>query len=147
MFEDSLMESGGKIKTKSKYWVWVGLGINFGIIGAMILYPLIYPDALPVTAMTTLLVAPPPPPPPPPQPVHVEKIVSQLMNNQLTVPKIPHEIKMVHEAAPPPPAMAGVAGMEGMGSGSANGVMGGILGGMGTGGPTVKAAPPKRIAV
>jgi len=69
------------------------------------------------------------------------------MNNQLTVPKIPHEIKMVHEAAPPPPAMAGVAGMEGMGSGSANGVMGGILGGMGTGGPTVKAAPPKRIAV
>ncbi len=28
MFEDSLMESGGKIKTKSKYWSIVTLCIN-----------------------------------------------------------------------------------------------------------------------
>lgn len=54
---------------------------------------------------------------------------------------------MVKEDAQPP-AMAGVAGMDGMSGGSAGGVMGGILGGIGTGPtPVVKAAPPKRIAV
>ncbi|MGC2583928.1 MAG: TonB family protein, partial [Acidobacteriaceae bacterium] len=68
-----------------------------------------------------------------------------MLNNQLTVPKIPHDIKIVKEEAAPPPS-AGVAGMEGMGSGG--GVMGGVLGSLGTGpAPTVKAAPPKKVAV
>jgi periplasmic protein TonB len=73
--------------------------------------------------------------------------VSEMMNNQLTAPtKIPKEIKMVKEEAPP--SMAGVAGMDGMAGGSAGGVMGGILGGIGTGpAPVVKAAAPKKIAV
>jgi protein TonB len=59
--------------------------------------------------------------------------------------KIPHEIKTVKEE-PPPPTNAGVAGMEGMGSGS--GAIGGILGGMGNApAPVVKAATPKKIAI
>ena len=62
MFEDALMESGGKIKTKSKYYVWVGVFLNCSILAAVVLYPLIYPEALPKAMMTTLLVAPPPPP-------------------------------------------------------------------------------------
>jgi protein TonB len=58
--------------------------------------------------------------------------------------KIPHEIKTVKEE-PPPPTNAGVAGMEGMGSG---GAIGGILGGMGNApAPVVKAAAPKKIAI
>jgi protein TonB len=70
-----------------------------------------------------------------------------VLNNQLTAPtKIPKEIKQVREDAAPP--NAGVAGMEGMGGGSAGGVMGGILGGIGSGpAPVVKAAAPKKIAV
>jgi len=69
-----------------------------------------------------------------------------MINNQLTAPtKIPHDIKIVKEEAPPPAAGFGVAGMEGSGSG---GVMGGVLGGLGTGpAPVVKAAPPKKVAV
>ncbi len=66
MFEDALMESGGRIKTKSKYFTIVGFVLNGSILAAMILVPLIYPEALPKAAMATLLVAPPPPPPPPP---------------------------------------------------------------------------------
>src|SRR6202007_740992 len=58
MFEDALMESGGKIKTKSKYFVIVGIIINFSIIAAMILIPLIYPEALPTASLPTLLGAP-----------------------------------------------------------------------------------------
>src|SRR6201999_2022724 len=151
MFEDALMESGGKLKTKSKYYTFVGIILNGSIIAALILIPLIYPEALPKAAMTTLLVAPPPPPPPPPPPapVHVVKVVSEMLNNQLTAPtKIPKEIKMVKEDAAPPPSMGGVAGMDGMAGGSAGGVMGGILGGIGSGpAPVVKAAAPKKIAV
>jgi protein TonB len=55
--------------------------------------------------------------------------------------KIPKDIKMVKEEAPPP-TMAGVAGMSGMGSGS--GVPGGVMGGIGSApAPVVKVAPPK----
>ena len=66
MFEDSLMESGGKIKTKSKYWMIGTFIFNGAILATMILIPLLYPEALPKTAMTAMLTAPPPPPPPPP---------------------------------------------------------------------------------
>ena len=31
MFEDSLIESGGRLKTKSKYWA-LGLPLNVGIL-------------------------------------------------------------------------------------------------------------------
>jgi protein TonB len=69
-----------------------------------------------------------------------------MLDNQLQAPsKIPKEIKQIKESAAPP-SMAGVAGMEGMGGGTAGGVMGGILGGIGSG-PTVKAAPPKKLSI
>ena len=69
-----------------------------------------------------------------------------MLNNQLQAPsKIPKDIKQIKESAAPP-SMAGVAGMEGMGGGTAGGVMGGILGGLGTG-PVVKAAPPKKLSI
>jgi len=56
--------------------------------------------------------------------------------------KIPKDIKMLKEDAAPPPQMAGVAGMSGMGSGS--GVPGGVMGGIGTAPtPVVKVAAPK----
>jgi protein TonB len=118
MFEDSLMESGGKIKTKSKYWSIVTLCINGVILAALIIWPLLHPEALPTQMMATLLVAP---------------------------PKIPKDIKQIKESAAPP-AMAGVSGMEGMGGGTPGGVMGGILGGVGSG-PVVKAAPPKKLSI
>jgi protein TonB len=52
MFEDSLMESGGKIKTKSKYWMIATFGFNALILATLILIPLLYPEALPKNAMT-----------------------------------------------------------------------------------------------
>ena len=64
MFEDSLVESSGKLKSKSKYWMIATFGFNVAIIAILILIPLLYPEALPKTAMTAMLTAPPPPPPP-----------------------------------------------------------------------------------
>ena len=50
MFESSLMESGGQIKTKSKYWMIGTFVFNAAILATMILIPLLYPEALPKTA-------------------------------------------------------------------------------------------------
>ena len=40
MFEDSLMESSGRIKTKSKYWMIATFTLNAAILATMILIPL-----------------------------------------------------------------------------------------------------------
>jgi protein TonB len=149
MFEDALMESGGRIKSKSKYWSIVAFAINAGILIGLILYPLFHLESLPKQMMATLLTAPAPPPPPPPPPppaAPVPKIKVQTVDPFQAPSKIPHEIKVVKEEPPPPPP-GGVAGMEGMAGGSGGGAIGGILGGMGPSAPVVKAAAPKKIAI
>ena len=144
MFEDSTFESGNRIKSKSGRWMLVTGSINAAILGLLILLPLIYPEALPLQLMATVLTLPPPPPPPPPPPqVRVVHVSQETMTEQLQAPsKIPKNILMVaHKEAPP--ANFGVAGMEGLGDGTAGG-MGSIFG---NSGPTVKAAPPQKVAI
>ena len=69
-------------------------------------------------------------------------MVSEIDQGLHAPTKIPKDIKMLKEDAAPPPQVAGVAGMAGMGSG--NGVPGGVMGGIGTAPtPVVKVAPPK----
>ena len=146
MFEDSTFESGGKIKSKAKFWMLVTLPFCFSIIAVIILIPLIYPEALPKAMMQTLLVAPPPPPPPPPAaPVHVVHVQSEMMNNQLVAPtKIPKDIKNVKEQEAPPQSF-GVAGMEGLGNGAPGGVIGGLF--QGSPAPKVKQEAPKKVTI
>ena len=141
MFEDALMESGGKLKTRSKYWMIATFVFNGLIVGLMILIPLLYPEALPHNSLTASLTAPPPPPPPPPPPaVKVVPHVSEIDQGLHAPTKIPKDIKMIKEDAPPPPSTGGVAGMDGMAGGSPGGVFGGITGGTG---PAIHVAPPK----
>ena len=64
MFESALMESGGKLKTKTGRWMFATGAFNLSILAIVMLIPLMWPDALPRMALTALLVAPPPPPPP-----------------------------------------------------------------------------------
>ena len=86
--------------------------------------------------------APKNPPPPPAQVIKPIKMVSEIDQGLHAPTKIPKDIKMLKEDAAPPPQMAGVAGMSGMGSGS--GVPGGVMGGIGNAPtPVVKVAPPK----
>jgi periplasmic protein TonB len=61
MFEDGLLESTGRLKTQSKYWMFGTFALNAGVLALMILLPLLHPEALPKTALTTMLIAPPPP--------------------------------------------------------------------------------------
>ena len=72
MFEDSLIESGGQIKTKKGMTVFISAVVHSLLIVVLILIPLIYTDTIEARQLITFLVAlPPPPPPPPPQRVRV----------------------------------------------------------------------------
>ncbi len=66
MFEDSTFESNGRIRTRSRGWMAATFAFNGSILIALVLIPLVYPEALPRQALAFLLTAPPPPPTPPP---------------------------------------------------------------------------------
>ena len=154
MFEDSLIESGNKLKTKRLSTTILSFVLQVLLLGMLILIPLIYTDALPKQQLMTFLVAPPPPPPPPPPPaaaapVRVVKIASELVNGQLRTPtKIPEKVQMIREEDAPPPMMgSGVMGgvPGGVPGGSMGGVIGGIIGSATAAVP--KVATPQRVRV
>ncbi len=63
MFEDSVFESAGKIRTSSRRWMIAAFLLNGSILLALILIPLIYPQALSRQAFPFLMDAPAPPTP------------------------------------------------------------------------------------
>ncbi|MFZ1132796.1 MAG: TonB family protein [Terriglobales bacterium] len=154
MFEDSLIESGNRFKAKRRLSTTIlSFLLQVGLIGILILIPLIYTDALPKTQLMTFLVAPPPPPPPPPPPaaapVKVVKMQSEMVNGQLRTPtKIPQKVQMIkEEEAPPDLGAGGVPGgvPGGIPGGSAGGVIGGIISSTPVAVP--KVATPQRVRV
>ncbi|MGC1788215.1 MAG: energy transducer TonB [Terriglobales bacterium] len=154
MFEDSLIESGGKLKTKRGRTSAVAFLLEVMIIGVMVLIPLIFTEALPKGQMMFLLVAPPPPPPPPPPaaaPVHVVKqIQSDIINGELRTPtKIPKKVleNLKEDEAPPQMAVTGVVG--GVPGGIPGGSMGGVIGSVLSSTPVAvpKIATPTRVRV
>jgi|HubBroStandDraft_6_1064221.scaffolds.fasta_scaffold13693_5 protein TonB len=153
MFEDSLVESGGRIKTKRGATTVISFILEFLFLGILVLLPLIFTEALPTKQLMTLITAPPPPPPPPPPPaaapVIVKKIQSELDNGQLRTPTaIPKKVQMIKEDEPPPSAgPAGVVG--GVPGGVPGGAMGGVLGSVMSSVPTAvpKVATPTRVRV
>jgi protein TonB len=153
MFEDSLIESGNKLKTKRGLTTTLSFGFQVVLVGILVLIPLLFTEALPKTQLMTFLVAPPPPPPPPPPPAAVVHVVKQvqtdIVNGQLRTPtKIPQKIQMIKEDEAPPPVMAASGVVGGVPGGVPGGQMGGVIGGMISSAPVVpKVATPQRIRV
>src|SRR6478752_4988156 len=108
MFEDSLIESGGKLKTKRGRMTTISFILEAVIVGIMVLIPLLFTEALPKAQLMMSLVAPPPPPPPPPPPAAqqikvVKQIQTDIINGQLRTPtKIPEKVQMIKEEEAPP---------------------------------------------
>ncbi len=148
MFEDSLIESGGKLKTKRGMTTTFSFAVQVGIIGFMVLLPLLFTEALPnLQSAMSLVAPPPPPPPPPPAEVHiVRQVQTDIVNGQLRTPtKIPKKVEMIKEEEAPPPMTSGVVG--GVPGGVPGGSMGGVMGSIistNTALPTIK---PQRIRV
>ena len=154
MFEDSLLESGGRLKTKRGRTTTLAFIFEIGIVIVLVLIPLIFTEALPKQQLMTFLVAPPPPPPPPPPaaaPVHVVKqIQTDIVNGQLRTPtKIPQKVQMIKEDEAPPPVMAASGVVGGVPGGVPGGQMGGVIGGIISSTPVAvpKVAAPQRVRV
>jgi len=154
MFEDSLIESGGRLKTKRGLTTTISFIFEVAFIGVLVLIPLLFTEALPKTQLMTFLVAPPPPPPPPPPPAAapikvVKQVQTDIINGQLRTPtKIPQKVEMIKEEEAPPPTMsAGVVG--GVPGGVPGGQMGGVIGGIISSTPVAvpKVATPQRVRV
>jgi periplasmic protein TonB len=154
MFEDSLIESGGRLKTKRGLTTTISVIFQIGLLLVMILIPLIFTEALPKQQLMTFLVAPPPPPPPPPPAAAPVKVVKQIqtdiVNGQLRTPtKIPEKVQMIKEEEAPPPAMASTGVVGGVPGGVPGGQMGGVIGGIISSTPMAvpKVATPQRVRV
>ena len=152
---DELVECNPVSKKTNKPWtIALSTVVQIGLLGILILVPLIYTEALPKTMLSTLLVAPPPPPPPPPPPsapVKVVKPVARLIQaGKLMAPRvIPKEVNIIKEQELPPDmgAVGVVGGVPGgVPGGQAGGVLGGIIGGASSTPPPPKETP-KRIRV
>ena len=94
MFEDSTFESTGRIHTRSRGWMLAASAFNGSILLALVLIPLMYPEALPRIQMAFLMEAPPAPTIPPTPPVRVEHTSpapTQVVGGQIFAPTvIPH---------------------------------------------------------
>ena len=154
MFEDSLLESGGRLKTKRGRTTTFAIFLEICLIGLMVLMPLIFTEALPKQQLMTFLVAPPPPPPPPPPAAAPVKIVKQvqtdIVNGELRTPtKIPQKVQMIKEDEAPPPVMGSSGVIGGVPGGIPGGQMGGVIGGIISSTPVAvpKVATPQRVRV
>src|SRR5438445_6011092 len=154
MFEDSLIESGGRLRTKRGATTVFSFVLQVALIGVLVLLPLLFTEALPKTQLMTFLVAPPPPPPPPPPAAAPIKVVKQvktnIIDNQLRTPtKIPEKVQMIKEDEAPPPVMASGGVVGGVPGGIPGGQMGGVIGGIISSTPVAvpKVATPQRVRV
>lgn len=144
MFEDSLMESTGRIRTRSRYFAIGSLGLQAMLLTALALYPYLNPDSLPKQTLTKLLIAPPPPisPPSTSQPASaVTQTPVIVLDNAFMAPAHIHPLSTNANTTDAPPS-TGID--EGLGE-STTGVLGSGLGPIASPPPAtvVKPAPPK----
>lgn len=104
MFEDSTFESNHQIRTRSRRWMLAALALNSTILLALVLIPLVYPEAIPSHAMLFLMEAPPPPAavdPATPHPQHMAASPAAEAPNPFTAPRqIPTSISFRGDSNP-----------------------------------------------
>src|SRR5579883_2413389 len=150
MFEDSLIESGGRLKTNRGKTTTISFVLQAALVGVLVLLPLIFTEALPKQQLMTFLVAPPPPPPAAAPVKVVRQVQSDLINGQLRTPtKIPQKVQMIKEEEAPPPEMSTGGVVGGVPGGVPGGQMGGVIGGIISSTPVAvpKVATPQRVRV
>ena len=134
MFEDSLFDSGKWVKRRSPWVTLFSFLVQAGLIGVLVLVPILYPEAPPRQQFMTFLEAPPPSPPPAAAALpKVRKVVSELDHGQLRTPTaIPKQVAKIREEDTPV-SNGGVVG----------GVVGGVPGGVLNSIASIPAALPK----
>ena len=156
MFEDSLLESGGKHSRMQKRGPWAtvaSFAFEIALVCVLVVIPLIYTDVLPMQRLACILTAPAPPPAQAPataEPQESRQTIShsEIDHNRLMTPRsIPQTIARLFEnAAPPSNNTIGVPFSTG-GPGTPNGVPGGIPVITLVVVPPARVAPPKPVPV
>jgi protein TonB len=132
MFEDSLLESVGRIRTRSRRYVAGSFLLEAALVAALIIIPYVYPAALPQQFLRVPLISAPAAviPQAAEHPAASSVRHPELIGIMLTAPShIPTQITRVVDAAPP----GGITDM-GAGSGAGNGPPGVLF-------PSVTPAP------
>lgn len=151
MFEDALVDSGNRIRTRSRYWVLATTSFNLAALAGMTLYPMMYPQALPKTALLATIQAPPipaaaAPKPSTPQVVRRTSAVAPL-DPMHVPPRIPINIRQMKDDPPPSTELGVAAGETMVGNGDPKGVTGILM--ASTNAPLVQVRPqqPRKPAV
>jgi protein TonB len=143
MFEEALMESGGRIRTHRGWFSGVAAVCNGSVVCYLILLPLLHPASLPKQTLSMLLAAPAPPAEPLPAMTRVVSVATHAaaLVNPFTPPIIvPNSIPPAgHE----PPPLVGT-GINSLGSGS---YLNGLPDSIGTATPPQVLATPSRKPV
>jgi len=123
MFEDSTFESTGRIRTRSRGWMFAAFAFNGSILLGLVLIPLIYPEALPrqpLAFLMELAVPQPPQPRPVQQPVQVTHNNTEFHDGHFTAPRqIPINIFVARD--PEPAQIGNVVGAADLGLGVPDG--------------------------
>src|SRR6185295_8711668 len=100
MFDQTFVDGVGK--TNKSWTVMLSTLVQAGIVGVLVILPLIFTDVLPKASLASILQAPAPPPPPPP--VKVIKVPPRQFDaGKLMAPKaIPRDIAIIKEEELPP---------------------------------------------
>lgn len=105
MFEDSLVESTGRIRTRSRRYVAGSFLLQAALVSTLILIPYLYPSALPARFLTVPLIAPPSAPAPVMVAEHAASAPishsEMLMETLAAPPRIPNRIPHVVDTNPP----------------------------------------------
>ena len=148
MLESALIESTGRIHTARRYTAIASIGLQVLLGAACISYPLLYPEALPNSAITPLPLQPP-------MLTKAPRVVAQntaravsqttpTMDNALHPPRL---IPPIIDTTPDPGVAVGAL-TNGMGTGtSTTGVIGSILSNIGPTPPIVSVAPKPKPSV
>ena len=89
MFEDSIIESAGRIHTRSHEWMIAAFAFNATILMALVMIPLIFPPALPhqVSAFLMEVFVPPKPQPLPQQPTQTARPTTVMASDPFQAPR------------------------------------------------------------
>jgi protein TonB len=111
MFEDSTFDSAGRIHTRSRRWMIAAFAFNASILLALVLIPLINPQALPRLGMSMMITVPPAQQPPPEPVRETPRPPSDMPDGRVIVPSsIPTITYIAASPEPAPPAIP--AGFE-----------------------------------
>lgn len=147
MFEDSLVESGGRLAHRNPWTTAFSLALQIFVGGILVLMSLIYTEALPSQKLLSVLEAPTPPPA---AAASVQQEVTRLSRQAsefsgsvlILPPQVPNRIKIVNDETPPgnPLINSRTGVVNGPGDGVSNSVLAEVLRSTAVAVPTVSVS-------